>query len=161
MECTRFGCKQRKSYSRNLDKTSKPPCKSSPNFKLPNTPGISSPVNITSINTTNKETQINKTIRLSKKNNLPGPCNYTITIENLEKTILPRTIGFFFSKQCKLKKLEDNKNKKKKEIAEKYLPEVIYKKITEFLIKKNNVEHKTNENPMPACDGTNCIMISN
>ena len=39
------------------------------------------------INRAYKETQINKAIRLDKKSNLPGPCNYTITIENLEKTI--------------------------------------------------------------------------
>ena len=100
-----------------------------------------------SINKTYKETQFNKTIRFSKKNNFPGPCNYTITIENLEKTILPRTISFFFSKQNKLK-LEDIQNEKKKAIVEKYLPEVIYKKIIEFLNRnKNNIlEYKSNDN---------------
>ena len=100
-----------------------------------------------SINKTLRETLINKAIRFSKKNNFPGPCNYTITIENLEKTILPRTLSFFFSKQCKLKNLEESQNKKK-EIVEKYLPEVIYKKIIEFLNKNynNNVEHKANDN---------------
>ena len=107
-----------------------------------------------SINTTNKETQIHKAIRLSKKNNLPGPCNYTITNENLEKTILHRTISCFFSKQHKLekfekpKKLEDNENKKKEKIIEKYLPEVIYNKIIELLNKgkNDNEENKIDMN---------------
>ena len=107
-----------------------------------------------SINTTNKETQIHKTIRLSKKNNLPGPCDYTITKENLEKTILHRTISCFFSKQQpKLEKLEKPKKivkfesqyEKEKKKVEKCLPDVIYKKITELLDKSQN-NNKTDEN---------------
>ena len=108
-----------------------------------------------SINTTNKETDIHKTIRLSKKNNLPGPCNYTITNENLEKTILHRTISCFFNKQHKLEKLEEPKigkleasEKKKEKIIEKCLPEVIYNRIIELLNKgkNDNEENKNNMN---------------
>ena len=107
-----------------------------------------------SINTTNKETITNKTIRLSKKNNLPGPSDYNITKENLEKTIFHRTISCFFSKQQpKLEKLEKpkkivkfvSKYEKEKKKVEKCLPDVIYIKIIELLNKSENT-NKTDEN---------------
>ena len=61
-----------------------------------------------SINKTDKETQIGKAIKRSKKNKIPGPGDYTLTEENYEKTIFNKTITGHFAKEPKLK-LFDNK----------------------------------------------------
>ena len=61
-----------------------------------------------SINNSDKETQIGKAIKHSKKNKIPGPGNYTLTEENYEKTIFNKTITKHFAKEPKLK-LIDNK----------------------------------------------------
>ncbi len=55
-----------------------------------------------------KETEMSQIIRRNKKNNIPGPTDYTITEENCEKTIFNKTISNHFSKEPKLK-LYDNK----------------------------------------------------
>ncbi len=60
-----------------------------------------------SIYKTDKETQIDKTIKVSKKNKVPGPGDYTLSGENYEKTIFNKTITGHFSKEPKLK-LVDN-----------------------------------------------------
>ena len=61
-----------------------------------------------SINNSDKETQIGKTIKLSKKNKIPAPGDYSLTEENYEKTIFNKTITKHFDKEPKLK-LVDNK----------------------------------------------------
>ena len=61
-----------------------------------------------SINNTEKETQIGKTIKLSKKSKMPGPTDYTINEETYEKTKFNRTVGSPFSREPKLK-TKDNK----------------------------------------------------
>ncbi len=61
-----------------------------------------------SINKTDKETQIGKAVKQSKKNKIPGPAEYTLTEENYEKTIFNRTMTSHFAKEPKLK-LYDNK----------------------------------------------------
>ena len=60
-----------------------------------------------SINQTEKETQIGKAIKRSKKNKIPGPGDYSLTEENYEKTIFNKTITGHFGKEPKLK-LKDN-----------------------------------------------------
>jgi hypothetical protein len=61
-----------------------------------------------SINNHDKETQIGKAVKQSKKNKIPGPAEYTLKEENYEKTIFNRTMTSRFSKEPKLK-LYDNK----------------------------------------------------
>ena len=61
-----------------------------------------------SINTTDKETQMDKAIKRSKKNKIPGPSDYSLTEENYEKTIFNKTLTSHFAKEPKLK-LRDNK----------------------------------------------------
>ena len=61
-----------------------------------------------SINKTNKETQIDKAIKLSEKNKIPGPSDYSLTEENYEKTIFSKTLTNQFAKEPKLQ-LKDNK----------------------------------------------------
>lgn len=61
-----------------------------------------------SINNSDKETQIGKAVKQSKKNKIPGPAEYTLTEENYEKTIFNRTMTSRFAKEPKLK-LYDNK----------------------------------------------------
>jgi hypothetical protein len=61
-----------------------------------------------SINTTDKETQMDKAIKRSQKNKIPGPTDYSLTEENYEKTIFNRTMTSHFAKEPKLK-LKDNK----------------------------------------------------
>lgn len=61
-----------------------------------------------SINNYDKETQIGKAVKQSKKNKIPGPAEYTLSDENYEKTIFNRTMTSRFSKEPKLK-LYDNK----------------------------------------------------
>lgn len=61
-----------------------------------------------SINKTDKETHIDKAIKLSKRNKIPGPSDYSLTEENYEKTIFNRTMTSHFAKEPKLQ-LKDNK----------------------------------------------------
>ena len=61
-----------------------------------------------SINNHDKETQIGKAVKQSKKNKIPGPAEYTLNEENYEKTIFNRTMTSRFAKEPKLK-LYDNK----------------------------------------------------
>ena len=61
-----------------------------------------------SINNHDKETQIGKAVKQSKKNKIPGPAEYTLSDENYEKTIFNRTMTSRFAKEPKLK-LYDNK----------------------------------------------------
>ena len=61
-----------------------------------------------SINTTDKETQIGKTIKTSEKNKIPGPGVYSLTEENYEKTIFNRTMTSSFAKEPKLKLLDNH-----------------------------------------------------
>ena len=60
-----------------------------------------------SINKTDKETQIGKSIKRSKNDKIPGPGDYTLKEENYEKTIFNKTITGHFAKEPKLK-LNDN-----------------------------------------------------
>ena len=55
-----------------------------------------------------KETQMSHIIEKNKKSKLPGPTDYAITEENCEKTIFTKTISNYFSKDKKLKNI-DNK----------------------------------------------------
>ena len=61
-----------------------------------------------SINQSEKETQMSHIIKRNKKNKLPGPSDYVITEENYEKTVFAKTISNCFSKDPKLKTV-DNK----------------------------------------------------
>ena len=61
-----------------------------------------------SINKTEKETIIGKIIKKNKKNKYPGPGDYAITEENCEKTILNRTVSNYFSKEPKLKTIDNH-----------------------------------------------------
>ena len=61
-----------------------------------------------SINKSDKETQIGKAIKHSKKNKIPGPGDYTLTEENYEKTIFNKTMTSHFAKEPKLKLLDNH-----------------------------------------------------
>ena len=61
-----------------------------------------------SINKSDKETQIGKAIKRSKKNKIPGPGDYTLTEENYEKTIFNKTMTSHFAKEPKLKLLDNH-----------------------------------------------------
>ena len=61
-----------------------------------------------SINKTEKETQIGRIIRKNRVNKYPGPGDYVMTEENCEKTILNRTISNYFSKEPKLKTIDNH-----------------------------------------------------
>ena len=61
-----------------------------------------------SINKSDKETQIGKVIKRSKKNKIPGPADYTLTEENYEKTIFNKTMTNYFAKEPKLKLLDNH-----------------------------------------------------
>ena len=61
-----------------------------------------------SINKTEKETQIGKAIKHSKKNKIPGPGDYVIPEEKYENTIFNRTITGHFAKEPKLKLLDNH-----------------------------------------------------
>ena len=61
-----------------------------------------------SINKSDKETQIGKAIKRSKKNKIPGPGGYTLTEENYEKTIFNKTMTSHFAKEPKLKLLDNH-----------------------------------------------------
>ena len=61
-----------------------------------------------SINKTDKETQMGKTIKHSKNNKIPGPGDYTLTEENYEKTIFNKTITGHFAKEPKLKLIDNH-----------------------------------------------------
>ena len=61
-----------------------------------------------SINKTEKETQIGKAIKKSKKNKIPGPGDYSLTEENYEKTIFNKTMTNHFAKEPKLKLIDNH-----------------------------------------------------
>ena len=60
------------------------------------------------INETEKETQIGKAIKKSKKNKIPGPGDYSLTEENYEKTIFNKTMTNHFAKEPKLKLIDNH-----------------------------------------------------
>ena len=61
-----------------------------------------------SMNKTERETMMDKAIKRTKKKNNPSPGKYNLTEENYEKTVFNKTIAQHFSKEDKLK-LVDNK----------------------------------------------------
>ena len=61
-----------------------------------------------SINKSDKETQMSHIIKRNEKIKMPGPSDYVITEENNEKTIFSKTISNKFSKEPKMKRV-DNK----------------------------------------------------
>ena len=61
-----------------------------------------------SVYNSDKETQIGKAIKNSKKNKYPSPTKYTLTEENYEKTVFNRTMTSHFAKEPKLKLLDNH-----------------------------------------------------